>query len=220
MKTIQRIEVLKSNSKKSDTDDDGLTDYEEVYLCNTDPLTKDAVTKEMLDIDGDGLLNTEEILAGTNPLNKDSDSDGISDFDEINKYSTKPNHSDTDEDGISDSGEIKLGTDPLKSSESEVFEQSLLSDSHVLDSINSENSKYTFSLNVKAGGYIDEAINVSKSVYSDFLSEEEIFGEIIDIKYNSRFPVNEISATFELKGVSNPKNYVTVQDQCHLVNKS
>ena len=201
-------EVLKSNSKKSDTDDDGLTDYEEVYLCNTDPLTKDAVTKEMLDIDGDGLLNTEEILAGTNPLNKDSDSDGISDFDEINKYSTKPNHSDTDEDGISDSGEIKLGTDPLKSSESEVFEQSLLSDSHVLDSINSENSKYTFSLNVKAGGYIDEAINVSKSVYSDFLSEEEIFGEIIDIKYDSRFPVNEISATFELKGVSNPKNYM------------
>ena len=162
----------------------------------------------MLDIDGDGLLNTEKILAGTNPLNKDSDSDGISDFDEINKYITKPNHSDTDEDGISDSGEIKLGTDPLKSSESEVFEQSLLSDSHVLDSINSENSKYTFSLNVKAGGYIDEAINVSKSVYSDFLSEEEIFGEIIDIKYNSRFPVNEISATFELKGVSNPKNYM------------
>ncbi|MDD6825323.1 MAG: hypothetical protein PUE12_04295 [Oscillospiraceae bacterium] len=201
-------EVLKSNSKKPDTDDDGLTDYEEVYLCNTDPLIKDTVTKEMLDIDGDGLLNTEEILAGTNPLNKDSDSDGINDFDEINKYSTKPNCSDTDEDGISDLGEIKLGTDPLKASESEIFEQSLLSDSQVLNSVNSENSKYNISLNVKAGGYINEAINVSKSVYSEFLSEEEILGEIVDIKYDTRFSLNELNITFELKNISNPKNYM------------
>lgn len=114
-------EVLKSNYKESDTDNDGLSDYEEVYLCGTDPLVKNDVTNELLDVDGDGLLNTEEILSGTNPLNKDSDTDGINDYEEINKYCTNPSLKDTDEDGISDSGEISLGSDPLKDSSSEIF---------------------------------------------------------------------------------------------------
>ncbi len=43
----------------------------------------------------------------------DSDNDGLSDYDEINKYGTDPNNPDTDGDGLSDGQEIKLGKNPM-----------------------------------------------------------------------------------------------------------
>lgn len=48
-----------------------------------------------------------------NISNIDSDNDGLSDFEEINKYGTDPNNPDTDGDGIKDGDEIKLGTNPM-----------------------------------------------------------------------------------------------------------
>jgi outer membrane protein OmpA-like peptidoglycan-associated protein len=51
-------------------------------------------------------------LAGTGP--KDTDGDGLTDADEINKYGTDPNNPDTDGDGLSDGEEVQVyGTDPL-----------------------------------------------------------------------------------------------------------
>lgn len=46
---------------------------------------------------------------------KDSDSDGVSDFDEINLYKTDPKIPDTDNDGVSDGVEIISGYNPLNS---------------------------------------------------------------------------------------------------------
>ncbi len=43
---------------------------------------------------------------------RDSDGDGISDYDEINVYHTSPYLEDSDSDGISDKQEIAQGTDP------------------------------------------------------------------------------------------------------------
>lgn len=43
----------------------------------------------------------------------DTDSDGISDYDEKNVYGTSPYLSDTDSDGIDDRTEVTSGTDPL-----------------------------------------------------------------------------------------------------------
>ena len=54
-----------------DTDDDGLTDWEEVKRYHTDP--HDA------DTDGDGLVDGYEVQNGTDPLNPDSNGDGIPD---------------------------------------------------------------------------------------------------------------------------------------------
>ena len=54
-----------------DTDDDGLTDWEEVKRHHTDP--HDA------DTDGDGLVDGYEVQNGTDPLNPDSNGDGIPD---------------------------------------------------------------------------------------------------------------------------------------------
>lgn len=44
---------------------------------------------------------------------KDSDGDGLTDYDEINIYKTSPYLEDTDGDNISDFKEVKNGTDPL-----------------------------------------------------------------------------------------------------------
>lgn len=44
--------------------------------------------------------------------NKDTDADGLSDWDELNIYKTSPYLEDSDSDGIKDGDEIKTGTDP------------------------------------------------------------------------------------------------------------
>ena len=54
-----------------DTDDDGLTDWQEIKVYHTDP--HDA------DTDGDGLADGYEVADGTNPLDFDTDRDGLAD---------------------------------------------------------------------------------------------------------------------------------------------
>ena len=74
-----------------DTDDDGVGDGEEDVNHNGrvdedefDPLDPDdADCVSVLDCDGDGLTDEEELVFGTDPHNVDTDGGGISDFDEI-----------------------------------------------------------------------------------------------------------------------------------------
>ncbi len=58
------------------------------------------------DDDGDGLTNQEEQQLGTLPISKDTDSDGLSDFDEVKKYNTQPNNNDSDGDTLLDGFEV------------------------------------------------------------------------------------------------------------------
>ena len=90
-----------------DSDGDGLSDYDEIYVYGTDPLNADT--------DDDGLTDNDEVNTyGTDPLNMDSDDDGLSDGDEVNAYGTDPLAPDTDGDGLSDGDEVdEYGTDPL-----------------------------------------------------------------------------------------------------------
>ena len=67
--TLSYIGDLSDGS--GDTDDDGLTDWEEVKRHHTDP--HDA------DTDGDGLVDGYEVQNGTDPLNPDSNGDGMPD---------------------------------------------------------------------------------------------------------------------------------------------
>jgi hypothetical protein len=50
---------------------------------------------------------------GTDPLDADSDDDGLSDGDEVNVHGTDPLDADTDDDGLDDGIEVMFGTDPL-----------------------------------------------------------------------------------------------------------
>ncbi len=92
-----------------DTDDDGLSDGDEVSIHSTNPLNPDT--------DGDGIPDGWEAQHGLDPLdptdaNFDSDSDGLTDYEEY-LLGTNPNLWDTDGDGISDGSEADQGYDPL-----------------------------------------------------------------------------------------------------------
>ena len=55
----------------------------------------------------------DEVSAGTDPLNADTDADGLGDEEEAATYRTDPLKADTDGDGVSDGDEVRNGTDPL-----------------------------------------------------------------------------------------------------------
>jgi len=100
-----------------DSDEDGLNDCYEVIDLGTNPssmFTLDNPYRDGdMDFDGDSLSNMEEFNAGTDPWNKDTDGDGLTDGAELKVYFTDPLDPDTDGDGITDGEEIRTGTDPL-----------------------------------------------------------------------------------------------------------
>lgn len=73
LSNIQEIE-LGTDPRKSDTDNDGLSDSDELNIYNTDPLNPDT--------DEDGLNDGDEVILGLNPLKSDTDDNGVLDSDE------------------------------------------------------------------------------------------------------------------------------------------
>ncbi len=68
--------------------------------------------EDELDSDYDGLSDKEEKLYGTDPYATDSDSDGLTDRDEVKVFTTDPTAADTDGDGFADGQEVQNGYDP------------------------------------------------------------------------------------------------------------
>ncbi|MFA5954129.1 MAG: hypothetical protein WC817_01150 [Patescibacteria group bacterium] len=64
------------------------------------------------DSDQDGLSNAQEITAGTDPQNPDTDGDGLFDGEEVRSFGTDPLKPDTDGDGFSDGAEVRNGYNP------------------------------------------------------------------------------------------------------------
>jgi outer membrane protein OmpA-like peptidoglycan-associated protein len=96
----------KTDPLKKDSDDDMLSDYDEITLHKTDPL--------LADTDGDKLRDGDEINKyKTDPLNRDTDGDGIDDSGEIYVYKTDPLNKDTDRGSVDDGTEVRRGTNPL-----------------------------------------------------------------------------------------------------------
>lgn len=96
-------EIIGTDVNNSDTDGDTVLDGLEVNQYVLNPQVPDIDW----DSDSDGLTNMDEIdVYLTNPLNPDSDFDTLSDGDEIYVYFTSPFSSDSDEDGMPDNYEI------------------------------------------------------------------------------------------------------------------
>jgi hypothetical protein len=93
----------------ADSDADGLADaWELFYASNLSTMN------QYSDLDKDGLPDTAEYLAGTDPTKADTDGDGLLDVEEVQTYGTNPLSADSDGDGLSDTEEIQqYGTDPL-----------------------------------------------------------------------------------------------------------
>jgi hypothetical protein len=81
-----------------DHDDDALPDAWEIAM-GLDPLDNGLTDRQRQgdrgDYDGDGLTNREEYIAGTDPTEKDSDGDSISDLDEVKRFHSNPNATDS-----------------------------------------------------------------------------------------------------------------------------
>lgn len=90
-----------------DSDNDTLADaWEQQHFQG---LTQTAAA----DPDQDGLTNKEELTAGSDPNQADTDKDGLSDSAEFKTHGTDPKRADTDSDGLTDADEVNThGTNP------------------------------------------------------------------------------------------------------------
>lgn len=100
----------------TDTDGDGLSDIDEWGTRIVDPLTADTdgdqIDDGQEDLDADGLVNIDEVAAGTSMTNADTDADTLDDGAERDR-GTDPLNPDTDGDGVVDGEEVAIGSDPL-----------------------------------------------------------------------------------------------------------
>ncbi len=92
-----------------DSDGDGIDNCSELKHGLDPNNPNDAA----FDSDGDGLSNSQEHAIGTSPSNSDTDSDGLSDGQEVLTHHTDPLHVDSDSDSIGDGQEIQYGLNPL-----------------------------------------------------------------------------------------------------------
>lgn len=184
--------VIGSDINDIDTDDDGLSDYEELYLTWTDPKdydsVQDGVSDADIDTDSDGLTNGDEVFIGTDPQEKDSDGDTISDGDEKNIAGTNPLEADTDGDGLEDDDEGILGTDPLLRDtdsngieDGEEYFQQTVAREYMDDTLFEDNDAVPTEITVHARGNIAKSIIVEE--YDGCLKGEErnYVGKVIEI---------------------------------------
>ena len=114
--------IVIEGESPTDTDADGLADSFEQLIIADDPGDAIATLADVLpgdDYDVDLSTNLEEFTRGTNPVNPDSDNDGLVDgvetnddtFDDIaTDTGTDPLDDDSDDDGIKDGVETNDGT--------------------------------------------------------------------------------------------------------------
>jgi len=110
------VPIIIIDAKKLDSDGDTLTDSEEIDL-GTNP--------GAIDSDGDGLTDLEEIRMDngsiTDPRQRDSDGDDLTDFHEVKFTFTDPLDTDSNDDGVIDSEEDSDGDGLTDGEELNIF---------------------------------------------------------------------------------------------------
>ncbi len=121
------------------------------------------------DPDEDGLTNAEEAQYGTNIYNFDTDGDGLTDFYEVRESKTDPLNPDSDNDGLDDRAELLAGLDPnnkrtdgIMSDKKRIFEV-VRSDSRVKLTVSSNANVY----NVYAGIFNTTGLANTPGLVSD-----------------------------------------------------
>lgn len=98
------VRVFQTNPLSSDTEDDGLLDYDEIHIYHTDPLDPDT--------DDDGLDDVIEVIwLGTSPLLPDTDGDNLTDFEEVEGISIGIDFPGADSEGYITTLPTKADTD-------------------------------------------------------------------------------------------------------------
>lgn len=199
--------IYGTDPENSDTDGDGLSDYDEIYKTGTSPLKydtdEDGTNDADSDNDKDGLSNKEELELGTDPNSADTDGDGLSDYDEINKHSTDPLKADSDGDTLNDGDEIAIGLDP---NDPETFgvpdaeykvKQMISADSEVMERVNTEDSPYELSLEITASGNATSNLIAGSSIYSTITESDARLGGAVSLSYYGG-DVERVKLTYEI----------------------
>lgn len=185
-----------TDSDNPDSDNDGLPDGYEAMTLGTVPVSSDSNTNGVSDydedFDNDALSNGEEWIAGTDPLNNDTDGDTLSDGDELKTHHTDPLVIDTDADGLDDADEVYFGTNPnLKDTDGngvldgdEKREQTFI---HQVENTNCAVSKVQ--VQFKGTGNIQKSTNIKSVMNRDMICSEVVglVGEPFSIETTSQF---------------------------------
>ena len=81
-------------------------------IIKEEPVEEEPEVVTVVDSDGDGLSDAEEMALGTDPDLVDTDEDGLGDREEENVYGTDPLDADTDGDTYTDGAEVEGGYNP------------------------------------------------------------------------------------------------------------
>lgn len=206
-------DMMGTDKYEKDTDGDGLTDYEEVYLTETSPVIYDSVSGGLadadVDSDGDGLCNSEEIKRRTDPLKPDTDSDGLKDGDEMNTYGTDPLKPDTDADGLNDGDEVQIGLDPKNprtfgSPDAQyVNRQIIAADSEALRPINTTDQPYKLSIEAESTGYVEGNLTAKESGHANAVKQDAIIGTPLELTCGTLCDVKKLILSFDMSKAVN-----------------
>ncbi|MBQ3061463.1 MAG: hypothetical protein IJD02_03375 [Lachnospiraceae bacterium] len=197
-------DCFENSDYTTDTDKDGISDYNEIIYTLTNPLLADSdnnnTTDSDEDNDKDGISNCKEVELRTSPTSSDTDADGLDDSEEINTYSTDPLKKDTDDDGASDSWEVANGTKPTEFNE------------RFSITTNCTSQKITASVELSASGAAAESISITP-VLSNSLINDTIPGYIgpaFEYLTNGDIGLASISFEFDNSLLSKPNFQPTI----------
>lgn len=191
----------------ADTDGDGISDYDEIYTIDTDPLKvdtdKNGKDDGEEDYDKDGLTNIEEGDLNTFMDSTDTDSEGLSDYEEVKVYNLDPINPDTDNDGVSDYEEVmvakKLGiTDISSIDKTHTIEQELTRDN--FDSSLYKENIIQMKVSGDVYGLIENHIKVKERSNATLDNVNSILGKVAFI--DNDYETSNISVTFDISNYS------------------
>lgn len=196
-------EYLGTSDNNVDSDGDGVSDYEELYVLHTDPTLKDSnnngINDGEEDQDKDGIINLDEYLYGTSLVKADTDSDGLSDYDEIFIYKTNPTLADSDGDGALDGWEVENGYSPLEYNYEFNVNKEIISMDELI--------KFKAELNSASGNQVN-TLEITE-LYDDFDLNESIPGYIgsgYEIKVEEE--IKDLTVLFEINNnMTNNKDF-------------
>lgn len=192
-----------------DSDGDGLPDGYEAFFTFTDPSKPDTDENKTPDSDEDpdrdGLTNLEEYHAGTDPWNRDSDYDGLTDYEELYRHGTNPLTSDTDGDRVKDSDELALSLDPNNPQtfgypdNEYTTEQKVTGDSWRMAAVNQDkDNPYKLTVSMKAAGVAENNLSAQVSGYNGVINNEAIVGKSAELFYGTGLKIEEVTIEFHM----------------------
>ena len=158
------------------------------------------------DYDKDGLTTLEEYILGTDVGVADTDGDGLSDYDEVYKYGTNPLDYDTDCDGMGDGVEIINGLDPLNQDtdndgvldDAEVIENQELISS-IYDGININKTHAMPEIKINGSGDYSSKIVIEHAEYDTTYSKlNYLVSGVIDIRHPESMQYDSAQVSFKL----------------------